>query len=73
MQRIKKVLSQLDVLASDELGIPSIAKEAIGFAILANETLHFHPGNVPSATGARHMTVLGKIIYRKEFQTYPAS
>jgi len=67
MQRIKNVLSQLAVLASDELGIPSIAKEAIGFAILANETLHFHPGNVPSATGARHVTVLGKIIYGKNY------
>ena len=73
MQRLKNVLSQLEVLPSDELGIPSIAKEAIGFAILANETLHLHPGNVPSATGARHMAVLGKIIYGKELQAYLSS
>jgi anhydro-N-acetylmuramic acid kinase len=67
MQRLEEVLSQLTVLSSDELGIPSAAKEAIGFAILANETLHLHPGNVPSATGAHHVTVLGKIIYGKNY------
>lgn len=68
MQRLKNVLSQLEVLPSDELGIPSIAKEAIGFAMLANETLHLHPGNVPSATGARHMAVLGKIVLGKNYK-----
>jgi anhydro-N-acetylmuramic acid kinase len=68
MQRLKDVLSQMAVLPSDDLGIPSIAKEAIGFAILANETLHLHPGNVPSATGASQATVLGKIIYGKNYK-----
>ncbi len=68
MQRLKNVLSQLEVLPSDELGIPSSAKEAIGFAMLANETLHLHPGNVPSATGARHMAVLGKIVLGKNYK-----
>ena len=68
MQRLKSVLPQLTVLSSDELGIPSHAKEAIGFAILANETLHFNPGNVPSATGARHLVLLGKVIYGKNYR-----
>jgi len=68
MQRLKDILPQLAVLQSDDLGIPSVAKEAIGFAILANETLHLHPGNVPSATGARHGTILGKIIYGKNYK-----
>ena len=38
------------------------AKEAICFAILANETLFCRPGNLPSASGARGERILGKII-----------
>jgi len=36
-------------------------KEAIGFAVLANETLHGRPSNVPQVTGASGPAVLGKI------------
>jgi anhydro-N-acetylmuramic acid kinase len=43
------------------LGVVPKAKEAVAFAVLANETLFGHPGNVPRATGARGPRVLGKI------------
>ena len=56
-------LSPIAVLRSDDLGVPAAAKEAIGFAILANETFHFRPGNLPSATGASHPVILGQIVY----------
>jgi anhydro-N-acetylmuramic acid kinase len=48
---------------SDEFGLPSAAKEAIAFAVLAHETWHRHPSNIPSATGATRPAVLGKISY----------
>ncbi|MGQ9853049.1 MAG: anhydro-N-acetylmuramic acid kinase [Candidatus Oleimicrobiaceae bacterium] len=46
---------------SDAHGVPGDAKEAISFAVLANETAAGLPGNLPGATGARTRTVLGKI------------
>ena len=51
------------VLTSDSLGMPSQAKEAVAFALLAYRTWHRQPGNVPRATGAKRPVVLGKISY----------
>jgi anhydro-N-acetylmuramic acid kinase len=48
---------------SDEFGLPSVAKEAVAFAVMAHETWHRRPSNVPSATGAKRAAVLGKISY----------
>jgi anhydro-N-acetylmuramic acid kinase len=48
---------------SDDFGIPSAAKEAVAFALLAYQTWNQLPGNVPSATGAKRAVVLGKISY----------
>jgi anhydro-N-acetylmuramic acid kinase len=51
------------VRASDEFGMPSAAKEAVAFAVLAYQTWRRLPGNVPSATGAKWPAVLGKVSY----------
>jgi anhydro-N-acetylmuramic acid kinase len=42
-------------------GFFSDAKEALAFAVLAYETIHGRPGNLPSCTGAARQVVLGKI------------
>jgi anhydro-N-acetylmuramic acid kinase len=48
---------------SDEFGLPSEAKEAVAFAVLAHESWHRRASNVPAATGAARPAVLGKISY----------
>ncbi len=65
MRMITEELSELkiNVRTSDELGLPSQAKEAVAFAVLAYETWHRQPSNVPSATGAKRPAILGKISY----------
>lgn len=44
-----------------DFGISEASKEAVCFAVLANEALNGHPANVPSATGADHPVILGKL------------
>jgi anhydro-N-acetylmuramic acid kinase len=53
----------LGLRLSDAFGLPSAAKEAVAFAVLAHETWHQRPSNIPSATGAKRGAVLGKISY----------
>jgi anhydro-N-acetylmuramic acid kinase len=53
----------LMIRQSDKYGVPSQAKEALAFALLAYQTWHQQPGNVPAATGASKPAVLGKISY----------
>jgi anhydro-N-acetylmuramic acid kinase len=53
----------LTIRASDEFGLPSEAKEAAAFALMAYETWNHRPSNIPSATGAKRPAILGKISY----------
>ena len=53
----------LKLRSSDEFGMPSEAKEAAAFALLAYETWNRRASNVPSATGATRPAVLGKISF----------
>ncbi len=48
---------------SDKFGMPAEAKEAAAFALLAWQTWHRLPGNVPAATGAKRAVMLGQITY----------
>jgi anhydro-N-acetylmuramic acid kinase len=65
---VKMLTSELASLGvrlrrSDEFGLPSAAKEAVAFAVLAHETWHRRASNIPAATGAKRAAVLGKISY----------
>jgi anhydro-N-acetylmuramic acid kinase len=51
------------VTFSGELGVKPEAKEALAFAILAYECYHGRANNLPSATGANHPAVLGKLVH----------
>jgi anhydro-N-acetylmuramic acid kinase len=52
-----------EMAASEEFGLPAEAKEAAAFALLAWQTWHHLPGNVPRATGAARPVILGQITY----------
>jgi anhydro-N-acetylmuramic acid kinase len=54
-------MAPVKVMISDDYGLSSDAKEAVAFAILANQTIMGRPGNMPGATGADRMAILGKI------------
>jgi anhydro-N-acetylmuramic acid kinase len=61
MTKIKQGLPGVDVHPVSKYGIPADAKEAVCFAVLANETLKGRPNNLPSATGASGPVIMGKI------------
>jgi anhydro-N-acetylmuramic acid kinase len=63
MSMLAAELTGLKLRTSDEFGLPSEAKEAVAFAILAYQTWRHVPSNIPAATGAEHPAVLGKISY----------
>jgi anhydro-N-acetylmuramic acid kinase len=63
LAQLEAALPEIDVLPSSRLGVPEDAKEAFAFALLAYETFHHRPSNLPSATGARGPAILGKISY----------
>ena len=60
-ESIAHYFENVEVKVIDEIGISSDAKEAICFAVLANETISGNPSNIPRTTGASKSTILGKI------------
>lgn len=61
MELLQAGLPGCEVVTNEALGLDSDAKEAVAFAILANEMLHGRCNNAPSATGAAHPVVMGKL------------
>ncbi len=62
MAQLAAALPDIDMVSPDKFGVPSEAKEAFAFAVLAYEAFHGRPNNLPSATGASHPVVLGDFV-----------
>lgn len=58
---LRKKFGHLKLSATDDYGIPGDAKEAVAFAILANELISGNCANLPAVTGAARRVPLGKI------------
>lgn len=61
MNALQEYFAPAPVKRIESLGLSADAKEAICFAVLANETISERPSNVPGVTGAMRQVVLGKI------------
>ncbi len=61
LDSLKNHFSGVSVAAAEDIGISADAKEALCFAVLANELISGNPANLPSVTGASNGTLLGKI------------
>jgi anhydro-N-acetylmuramic acid kinase len=61
MSVLEQAFAPVPVVTTAHFGIDPDAKEAICFAVLANETIDGRPSNVPAATGSSRTTILGKI------------
>ena len=63
MAQLAAVMPGIEILPSSRFGVPSEAKEAFAFAVLAYEAFHGRVNNLPSATGAKRGAVMGKLVY----------
>jgi len=61
-RRLAELFAPVPVGSTSDLDLPGEFKEAVAFAILANETICGQPSSIPGATGATGPRVLGKII-----------
>jgi anhydro-N-acetylmuramic acid kinase len=61
LAHIADCLPGCEVVTNEQLGLDSNSKEAVAFAVLANEALHDRTNNAPGATGASHPVIMGKI------------
>lgn len=62
MAQLAAALPGIAFIPSRDFGVPEDAKEAFAFAVLAYEAWHGRPNNLPTATGASHAVVMGKIV-----------
>jgi anhydro-N-acetylmuramic acid kinase len=61
---LQDLLSEQKVLNSGEIGFSDDAKEAIIFALLGNDSMHGISNNLPSATGADRLMIMGKPAFQ---------
>lgn len=59
---LQRELGKIPVRIQEDMGFSSDAKEAVAFAILANETVSGLANNLPGVTAASRPVVMGKIL-----------
>jgi anhydro-N-acetylmuramic acid kinase len=62
MAQLSAALPGIAIVPAGQFGVPEEAKEAFAFAVLAYEAYHQRANNLPSATGARHPAIMGKLV-----------
>ena len=63
MESLRKYFAGVRLRTVDEFGLSSDAKEALCFAVLANEAVSGNPANLPRVTGAKRKVILGKVCF----------
>lgn len=63
MQRLKMLFPKSEVKPLNKNGITVDNKEAVLFAVLANETMNHKTSNLPQVTGADRQVIQGKVSY----------
>lgn len=61
MGMLDELLARTRLIRSEELGVPSDAKEAVAFAVLGWFTAHGWASSLPSCTGASAARILGSV------------
>ncbi len=61
LDMLQGYLKDIEVKTQEDIGFNSDSKEAVAFAILANETISERESNLISVTGAKSYKILGKI------------
>jgi len=67
MSDLARLFAPARVCSANDVGVSSDAREAIGFGLLANETVHGNQANLPGVTGADRPVILGKICPGSDF------
>ena len=63
LRRIREELPGVRVCVPEDLGWDGDMREAVAFALLANECVFGVCNNAPGATGARHGVVMGRVSF----------
>ncbi|MFB3070553.1 MAG: anhydro-N-acetylmuramic acid kinase, partial [Nitrospirales bacterium] len=66
MDALRQAFAPRPVRTMDQVGGDSNAFEALAFAVMAYQTIHGVPTNVPAVTGARYPVVLGMVVPGKK-------
>ena len=61
MAELAALLPGLEIMPASQFGVPTEAKEAFAFAVLAYEAYYGRTNNLPSATGAQRPMAMGKL------------